>query len=131
MAMSHGPVGDREGEHLHMDRGRYSAWTYVVLGFLFEIVLLGGTLGLLVGAGVGKLMDAVSTDPKTVEAGVILTAGIVGLAGAYLVFRDRWKVNEAVSSRFCSGLMNLSLLYVPIVSICYANYRGIKKLSGA
>ncbi len=130
MAMSHGPVGDRAGEYMHMEHGRYSAWSYVVIGFIFEALFLGGTLGLIAGAGVGKLIQAVSNDPKTLDYSIFITAAIVGIAGAYLVFRDRWKVNEALSSRFCSGLMNLSMLYVPVVSFVYANVRGVKKLFG-
>ena len=59
---------------------------------------------------------------------IFITAALAGIAGAYLVFRDRWKVNEALSSRFCSGVANLSMLYVPIVSFVYANVRGVKKL---
>ncbi len=130
MAMSHGPVGDRAGEFLHMNRGRYSAWAYVVIAFIFEVLFLGGTIGLLIGAGVGKLIQGVSDHPHTMEYGIAITCGIVGIAGAIFVFRDRWKVNEALSSRFCSGLANLSMLYVPIISFVYANVRGIKKLFG-
>jgi hypothetical protein len=128
MAMSHGPVGDRAGEHMHMEHGRYSAWAYVVIGFIYEALFLGATLGLLAGAGVGKLIQAVNDNPQTLDLGIFVTAALVGIGGAYFVFRDRWKVNEALSSRFCSGVANLSMLYVPIVSVVYANVRGVKKL---
>ena len=43
---------------------------------------------------------------------------------------SRWRVNEAFSSRFCAGLMNLSPMYVPLISLVYANVRGIQKLFG-
>jgi hypothetical protein len=48
---------------------------------------------------------------------------------AWLLFRDRFRCNEAFSSRFCSGLMNLSMLYVPFISLAYGVSRGLAKLS--
>jgi hypothetical protein len=65
-----------------------------------------------------------------VRSVVYISAGVVGLVGAWGTFRDRWRVNEAFASRFCSGLANLSMLYVPIVAWVYANIRAIKKLRG-
>lgn len=128
--MSMMPVGDRAGEYVHLDRGRYSAWAHVVIAFIYEILFVGATLGLLLGAGVGAMVHAVSSDKETVASAMYITAGLTGLAGAWLVFRDRWKCIEAVSSRFCSGLANLSMLYVPVVAFFYANFRGVKKFSG-
>jgi len=130
MRMTIGPVGDRAGEHLHLHRGRYDAWIHVIIGFIYAALLLGGTLGLLAGAGVGKLIDAVSTDRHTLEMGIYITAGVVGIGGAIMIFRDRWRCTEAVASRYCSGLANLSMLYVPIVAFVYASYRGVMKLRG-
>ena len=113
-------------EHLSMKRGRYSAWVYVGFAFCFQI----GILGFLPGTLVGIVADAMGIVSGV--AGIIgLCVGlIVGVGGAYLTFRDRWRVNEAFSSRFCAGLMNLSIMYVPIVSLIYANVRGIQKLFG-
>ena len=124
------PIGDRAGEPRHLERGRYSAWAYVVVAFIYQVLFVGGTLGLLLGAGVGAAIHPVSSDPDTVAGGIYLTAAIVGLAGAWLVYRDRWHCIEAFSSRFCSGLMNLSIIYVPVVAFVYANVRGVNKLRG-
>jgi hypothetical protein len=112
--------GDRAGEHLGMDRGRYSAWTHVVIAFALEALLLGVAPMLVIK---GALGGAISTS----------TASGIGLVGglfiAWLVFRDRWRCIEAFSSNFCSGVMNLSVLYVPVVALVYANVRGIGKLT--
>jgi hypothetical protein len=109
-----------------MKRGRYSAWVYVGFAFCFQMGLLGVVPGVLAGVAA----DAIGIIGSV--AGIIgLCVGlIVGGGGAYLTFRDRWRVNEAFSSRFCAGLMNLSLMYVPIISLIYANVRGIQKLFG-
>ena len=118
--------GDRAGEYLHMHRGRYDATVYVFFAFLFQM----GLVGLLVGGIPALVLGAVSGDEQ-LALGAFLILGIpAGIAGAYFTFRDRWKCIEAYSSRFCSGLMNLSLLYVPIIALVYANVRGIQKLAG-
>jgi hypothetical protein len=118
------PIGDRAGEPRYLERGRYDAWIHVVIAFIYTGLLFGGTLGLLAGAGVRAVLgDAATT-------AMYVTAGVVGLAGAWLVFRDRWRCIEAVASRYCSGLANLSMVYVPIIAFFYAAFRGVKKLSG-
>ena len=108
------PIGDAAGEHLTMTRGRYSAWTYVVIAFLLESALLGALPMIVlahflhdIGTGIGFVIGAIS---------------------AWRVFHDRWRCIEAFSSRFCSGLMNLSILYVPFVAFIYANARAFAKL---
>jgi len=110
-------VGDRAGEHLGMERGKYGAWLYVVLAFLLEVVVLGA----LPAAGLRYISEDFGT----------YAGGAMGLVAAYFIFRNRWRCIEAFSSRFCSGLMNLSILYVPLVAFVYANIRGIKKVSGS
>lgn len=118
--------GDAANEHLTMKRGRYSAWVYVGFAFFFQMVILGGIPGTIVGA----LIDAAGIH-GAVPGYVGLALGvIIGGGGAYLTFRDRFRVNEAFSSRFCAGLMNLSLMYVPLIALVYANVRGIQKLFG-
>ncbi len=124
------PIGDREGEHLRMERGRYDAWAYTVIAFVAQIAFLGATAGWLVGKTVAWLVAGVADDPQTARTALLVTAGIIGLVGAWGAFRDRWRVNEAFASRFCSGLANLSMLYVPIVAFVYANVRAIGKLRG-
>jgi hypothetical protein len=123
------PIGDREGEHLHMERGRYDAWAYTVIAFVGQILFLGATAGLLIGKTVAWAVGGVA-DAESARTAMYVTAGIVGLVGAWGSFRDRWRVNEAFASRFCSGLANLSMLYVPIVAWVYANVRVIQKLRG-
>lgn len=129
VAVAQGLFGDAAGEHMNMKRGRYRATIYVVFAFLMEIGIVTAifaAIGGIIGAA-GNLDDQVAGLITMALAGTGLCGGI---ALAYFVFRDRWKCIEAFSSRFCSGLMNLSLLYVPWVALVYANVRGIQKLSG-
>jgi hypothetical protein len=111
-------VGDRAGEHLAMRRGRYGAWGHVVIAYLFESALLGAVLA----DGLRYLFHS------TTHSGIPTAIGM--LTGAVLVsfvFRDRWRCTEAHASRYCSGLLNLSLLYVPLIALVYANVRGLAK----
>jgi len=55
-------------------------------------------------------------------------AAVVSAFIAGLVFSDRWRCIEATSSRYCSGVMNASILYVPIIAAAYALLRGAQKL---
>jgi hypothetical protein len=109
-------VGDRAGEHLLMGHGKYSAWIHVVLAFALEVLVLGA-LPMTLFAGILKLGE--------------LGYGIgiaIGAAGAIWIYANRWRCIEAFSSKFCSGLLNLSILYVPFVAFIYANVRGLGKL---
>lgn len=117
-------TGDRAGEHTWMERGRYSAWVYVVLAFLGQVFLLMGVVG-AIGAALAR-----SAGSHEAEGVAMMVGFTVGVAGAIWTFWDHWRVIEAFSSRFCSGLANLSLLYVPIISWGYANYRFLRRLSG-
>jgi hypothetical protein len=110
-----GGIGDAEGEHLYVQRGQYGAWLYVVLGFLISTLFWSGTLGGLL------LVLKLHAEWLTLAVGAVVS---------FFVFRDRWRVNEAFTSRYLSGLMNLSLLYAPVVSFVYAHVRGVKKFSG-
>jgi hypothetical protein len=118
--------GDAAGEYLRMNRGRYSAWPYVVIAFLGQAALVGAIPAVFLGAAAHA-----ARAPRDAATLISLTAmAVCGLPVAYFVFRDRWKCNEAFSSRFCVGLMNISILFVPIISLVYANVRGIQKLAG-
>lgn len=108
------PIGDRAGEHLAIEHGKYDAWLHVVVGFVLEVALLGA-LPYWVLAHISPAVG--------LGAGVV-----VGGAAAIWVFHDRWRCIEAFSSKFCSGLMNASILYVPFVAVVYATIRGIGKL---
>jgi hypothetical protein len=115
-------IGDSGSEHLGMTRGRYSAWMYVVMAFIGEAFVLGAIPMIAF-----RYLFHFFTEDSSYSIG----AGfVVGAVLAYIVFRDRWRCIEAFSSRFCSGLMNLSMLYVPVVAFMYANTRGIAKLRG-
>lgn len=110
-------IGDAAGEFQYIKRGRYNAMTYVGLAFVGEVILLG-----IVFSG---LLEKVPALNGNVE---LIICGAAGAFFAWLVFRDRWKCNEAFSSRFCSGVSNTSLIYVPAIALAYANWRGIQKL---
>ena len=119
-------VGDAAMEHYRMQRGRYSAWMYVVMGFLYEIAFLGlvpGIAGVAIGSAAGM---------RSGDAGMVglVAGGVVGIVGSFFVFRDRWRVNEAFCSRYCAGIVNISMLYVPFIALVYANVRGVQKLFG-
>lgn len=121
-----GTFGDTAGEHLTMKRGRYSAWAYVVLAFLGECFILGAipaSILAIVMNLAGASADAIGF--TSLGVGFVL-GGTLG----YLVFRDRWRCIEAFSSRFCVGLVNISILFVPVIALVYANVRGVKKLFG-
>ncbi len=126
--------GDRAGEHLRITRGRYSAWPHVVIGFLMVAALSGLVLvfssGLLVESSWLRpwLPDRKQRDSL---AKWIITAGIgFGFAFAFAVFRNRWRCVEAYASRYCMGIANLSLAYVPLIAAGYALVRGARKLTG-
>ena len=108
-------VGDRAGEHFLMGHGKYSAWIHVVIAFVLEAIALGALpIALLVGLKLGDLGYLIGL--------------IIGGVGAIWVFSNRWRCIEAFASKFCSGVMNLSILYVPFVAFVYANIRAIGKL---
>lgn len=117
-----GVVGDSMGEQHHIARGRYDAWLHVGIAFLYEILMLGGA--------VWVVLDAIGVASAVGETPALATAGVIGLAGSIVVFWNRWRTIEAFSSRFCSGLANLSMIYVPFVAFIYANVRGVQKLRG-
>ncbi len=114
--------GDRAGEYMQMERGRYDAWIYVVIAFLMQVAAVGGITG-----GIASLIPS---DRDTSHLVLLIVGGLTGGAAAWFTFRDRWRCIEAFSSQFCSGVANLSLLYVPLVAFVYANVRGLRKLSG-
>jgi hypothetical protein len=128
-AMAPSAYGDRAGEHLRMKRGRFRATVYVFFAFLMQMAIVAGIFAASAGlvAALANLSDDLT---GALALGAAAAGAIGGGVLAYFVFRDRWKCIEAFSSRFCSGLMNLSLLYVPVVALVYANVRGVQKLSG-
>jgi hypothetical protein len=101
-----------------MRRGRYSAWSHVVFAYLLESALLGAALA----DGLRYVFHSTSGGHVPTAIGMLTGAMLV-----WLVFRDRWRCIEAHASRYCSGLANLSLLYVPLIALVYANARGLAK----
>jgi len=118
--------GDAAGEYAYMARGRFNAWVYVVFAFIGQAGFLGAIPGLITGY-VAAVAGASASTAGTLS---LVVGAAVGFTGAYFTYRDRWKCIEAFSSRFCAGLMNISLLYVPAIAFVYANVRGVQKLFG-
>jgi hypothetical protein len=117
-------IGDDAGEHLAMTRGRYGAWIYVILGFLLQVLAVT-TLSMAVVEGICRALHV-----RFQEDPALLASVGVAVAVAIATFWNRWRVVEAFASRFCSGLMNLSLLYVPLIAWGYANWRAALKFRG-
>jgi hypothetical protein len=123
--------GDRAGEFLRMQRGQYDATLYVVLAFIVVIAaiwapLCYGTLALLEFNVPFLLVNRYEHTQLVEEVGT--GAAAVSLLIAAWMFIDRWRCIEATASRYCSGVLNLSVLYVPFVAAAYALVRGALKL---
>ena len=125
--------GDRAGEFYRIARGQYHAGLYVGIGFIlvaavFWVPLHYGTLALLEAKVPFLRADRYEYD-QTVQA-LGTCAAVVSTLLAGWVFWDRWRCIEATSSRYCSGVMNASICYVPIIAALYALVRGAEKLWG-
>lgn len=126
--IDHVRIGDAAGEYRFMRRGKYHAWAYVVVSFVFEICALSAEIyALLQYTKAGRTPDA-----------AILVSVAAGILLSVWVYHDRWRSIEAFSSRFCFGAGRLSFLtahlcmgYVPAIAFFYANYRGLRKLLGS
>jgi hypothetical protein len=114
-------IGDSGNEPARMKRGKYSALTFVHFSFFVEAALIA----LVVGLAATEVPHA---DPTSYL--ILGIATVLGMTVTLWIYADRWYCIEAFSSRFCSGLANISLFYVPVVAFVYANYRGLKKLAG-
>jgi hypothetical protein len=112
-------VGDSGGEHLDMRRGYFTAWIHVILSFVLEVLIFWVLFAKLLEHMYG-VTDA--TD------GMVLVSGIASGTVSTGIYWNRWKCIEAFASRFCTGVINASLIYVPEIALIYANYRGLLKL---
>jgi len=113
-------VGDSGREHLAIRRGKYNSWGYVELAFVGQVVLVGMLVALFFTVfGLRKTEDA-----------VLILAGSIAVPSTLWVYFDRWRCVEAYSSRFCSGIANFSVFFVPAVALVYANYRAFTRLQG-
>ena len=113
------PFGDAGGEHTRMHRGKYDSMIYVALAFVAQIVCSG----ILVLSFISNILKTSCDDATSWIIGGLAGAGI-----ALLVFWNRWKCIEAFSSQASCGIVNISMLYVPIVALMYANWRWVKKI---
>jgi hypothetical protein len=117
-------IGDKAGEYLEADRGMYNAWAHVIVSFIYFFVFIGCFI-----AYIFSLFGIAATTPYNTETALFLVMSLIlGILFSIIVYWDRWRVNEAFSSRFCSGSGGISLIYVPIIALCYAIFRGLKKL---
>lgn len=114
-------VGDSGGEHLAIPRGKYDASAYVGIAFFGQVALVGTLVASMVSL-VPRL--------EATSDGTLTVAVIAALSTTLWVYSDRWRCIEAYSSQFCSGIVNLSVLYVPTVAFIYANYRAMMRLKG-
>jgi hypothetical protein len=114
-------VGDPGYEYLRMKRCKYDAWVHVHIAFFVESVWVAFMIALAIAA----VFHADATSYTIL--GVVT---FVAVAATLWIYVDRWSCIEAFSSRFCSGVANLSILYVPVIAFVYANIRGLKKLGG-
>lgn len=129
-----GKYGDRAGEHLTMRRGKWDAKMHVFFGFL----IVAASIGVAIVLTAALILEPPWTKSWLVDrqwreaafAKIIAPAFFVGLVLAWLAFRDRWKCIERFASRYCSGLGNLSLMYVPLIAAGYGVVRGFRKLRG-
>jgi len=117
----HRAAGDSGYEFTRMKRGKYDAWGYVHVAFFAQVALVSAWAAFGI---------AVATHSEEASYALLGTAIFVGTVSALWIFGDRWSCIEAFSSRFCSGLANFSLFYVPVIAFVYANYRGFRKLQG-
>jgi len=114
-------IGDSGNEAAGMKRGKYGAWVYVHLAFFLQV----GFVAFLAAWGLASVSGA--SGPSYM---ILAVATFVASTTTLWIYSDRWRCIETYSSQFCSGLANISVLYVPVVTIVYANYRGLKKLRG-
>jgi hypothetical protein len=110
-------VGDFAGEHREMDRGKYHAWLYVMVAFVTQavvtVLLFDKCFRLFLGPNAS-----------------IIAGTVLGISLTVAIYWNRWCCIEAYASEGCSGLINFSIFYVPLVALYYANYRGFLKLKG-
>ncbi len=114
-------IGDSGNEPARMKRGKYSASVYLHFAFFAQMALVM----FLAALGLAAVFHLEKTSYTVLGLAAILAAVIT-----LWMYADRWRCIETFSSRFCSGLANFSIFYVPVIAFVYANYRGLKKLGG-
>ena len=114
------PVGDSAGEDLDMDRGDYNAWIHVIFSVAYLFLAISAVAAVL-------LESLLHTEPNSTTR---TYAVFVAASATLFSYWNRWRCIEAFSSRFCSGFMAFSFIFVPPISAIYAAYRGVLKLFG-
>jgi hypothetical protein len=114
-------IGDPGYEYLRMKRGKYDAWAHVHIAFFVETIMMTSLIALAL---------ALAFHAEATSYTILGTATFAAMAATLWIYVDRWSCIEAFSSRFCSGLANFSIFYVPVIAFVYANIRGLKKLRG-
>jgi hypothetical protein len=113
--------GDSCNEAARMKRGKYDAWVHVHIAFFVQAGLV---------APLAALGCAAVSHGDAMSYAILGVATFVAIATTLWIYADRWSCIEAFSSRFCSGVANLSIFYVPAITFVYANYRSLKKIRG-
>lgn len=113
------PFGDAGGEHTRISRGQYESTIHVVVAFIVQMVCCG----ILAMSFITNILRISCDDTSS-----LIVGSLAGLGIALLVFWNRWKCIEAFSSQVSCGVTNISVFYVPIVALIYANWRGLKKV---
>lgn len=114
-------IGDHLGEHLEMERGEANAWPHVIIG--------ATVLGLISGfVFVGLFEAIISSLFSKHNFGFCTSVLSLALTGVwiYWIYLDRWRVNEAYSSRFVTHPATLA--YVWMISIGYALSRVVERM---
>jgi hypothetical protein len=110
---------------VHRERGPYNATIHVCFGAALHVGAVGGII-MLCGEELAHRLFSL-TD---VRSQIFNFVGFpVGVVTAVLIYRGRWARVEAYSSRFCSGIVNLSTIYVPLIAFVYATVLVVQDVS--
>jgi hypothetical protein len=96
-------------------RGEYSAWGYVWFGFLLHGLFVGGLSETLL-----KELQHLPSNEHPLWCSIVSL--VLGMLLTSAIFGNRWRRIEKMASRYCCGLVNASLLYVPLIVVGYAYY---------
>jgi len=121
----HHAYADDEHLRLALSRGKYDANAYVFFGAVYQAAIVAA----LVGVPLGMAIEALTAISEATTIGWVVGA-VVGIPAAVFTYWGRWARVEAFASRFCSGVANLSMLYVPVIAFVQANVLLVQDLFG-
>jgi hypothetical protein len=108
-----------------LQRGHYDANGYVALGAALQMAVVGGLVGGFATAVAYRLSGG-----GDVNRWIFFGVGLpVGFIAAIITYRGRWQRVEIYASRYCSGIINLSMLYVPLIAFVHANVLLVRDLA--